>query len=228
MQELKEMLLSRGAALVGFADVRPLAPDARDGLPAGVSFAVPLDPAIVAGIADGPTLEYRDEYVRVNALIDEMAPEAAELLRLRGWRASARAATVEEIDPELRPIALPHKTVATLAGLGWVGKCALLVTERFGSAVRLGTVLTDAPLPPAGPTTESRCGDCAACVEICPGRAPTGRQWRPGLTRADIFSAHACREALRDSARRLGHGICGMCIAACPWTRRYLGAERDS
>ena len=41
---------------------------------------------------------------------------------------------------------MPHKTVAVHAGLGWIGKSALFVTEKYGSAVRLTSVLTDAPL----------------------------------------------------------------------------------
>ena len=67
MQELRDMLIGRGAALVGFADLRGLPADVRDGLPCGVCIAAALNPQIVAGIADGPTLEYQVEYRRVNA-----------------------------------------------------------------------------------------------------------------------------------------------------------------
>ena len=222
MDELKEMLLSRGAAMVGFADLRELAPEVRAEMPRGVSFAVALDPQIIAGIATGPTAEYREEYVRVNRLIDEMTAAGVELLRGRGWRAVATQATVDEIDPQLTAIALPHKTVARLAGLGWIGRCALLVTERYGSAVRLGTILTDAALPAGEPIDEPRCGPCGLCVQACPGGAPTGRQWQPGMKREDIFDARACYDAIRANERRLGHAICGLCIAVCPWTERYI------
>jgi len=38
---------------------------------------------------------------------------------------------------------MPQKTIATRAGLGWIGKTALLITPQFGSAIRLNSVLTD-------------------------------------------------------------------------------------
>ena len=223
MEKVKEYLLSHGAALVGYADVQILPTETRDGLPSAVSFAVVLNPNIVAGILAGPTAEYRDEYVRVNNLINELTAGAVAVLRAAGWRAEARQATQDYIDPGLEPIALPHKTVARLAGLGWIGKSALLVTEEYGSAVRLGTLVTDAPLPTAPPPpAEGRCGECTCCVRACPGHAPVGKNWQPGMARADVLDARACFDAIRRNHQRLGHGVCGMCIAVCPWTGRYL------
>jgi epoxyqueuosine reductase len=224
MDQVKDYLLSHGAALVGYADIRSLPAETRDGLPSAVSFAVALDPRIVAGILGGPTAEYRDEYVRVNARIDELTAGAVAVVRAAGWRAEGRQATLDRIDPALEPIPLPHKTVARLAGLGWIGKCALLVTEDYGSAVRLGALVTDAPLPTAPPPpAEGRCGECMSCVRACPGHAPVGRNWQPGMARPDVLDARACYETIRRNVKQFGHGVCGMCIAVCPWTNRYLG-----
>lgn len=61
MESLREMLLSQGAALVGYADLRPLPAEIREGLPCGVAIAVALDPTVVAGIQGGPTREYYDD-----------------------------------------------------------------------------------------------------------------------------------------------------------------------
>ena len=74
-----------------------------------------------------------------------------------------------------------------MAGMGWIGKCALLITPEFGSAVRLTTILTDAPLTTAKPVTESACGECQECVDICPGAACTGHHWKQGLRREDFW-----------------------------------------
>jgi len=221
---LREMLSGRGAAWVGFADLAPVPAEARADLPRGLSLALALNPRIVAGIADGPTDEYYEEYRRLNAALNVLAEDAAGLLRGLGHRARPIPATLDVIDRATLWTALPHKTVATLAGLGWIGKCALLVSERFGSAIRMVSVLTDAPLPTGQPVQTSRCGDCTRCRDICPGGAPTGRLWHVGMTRGEFFDAFACCRAAAEQANARGfkHTICGRCIAACPWTKKYL------
>ncbi len=104
----------------------------------------------------------------------------------------------------------------------------LLVTPRFGSAVRLTSVLTDADLPLAAAVSESRCGPCDACVRACPARAVKGSPWYVGLDRDCLLDAHACDVASADCAKLdglAGH-ICDRCIVVCPWTDRYLaGAD---
>lgn len=225
---IRNALLRRGAALVGFAGLSEIPPHARHSLPFAISIAVSLNPRVIAGIRRGPTPEYLAEYHRANALLATLAGEAAEMLQQRGFQAVASAPTVSGVRMGECDTPLPHKTVATRAGLGWIGRCALLVTEAYGSAVRLTTVLTDAPLEAAGAVNESRCGDCRACVEACPGGAIAGALWRAGLPREAMVDPDACYRTTRRFAPAIGAapdtGICGACIAACPWTERYLRA----
>ncbi len=222
------LLLGSGAGLVGFADLSGIAAHARHDLPRAVSIAVPLNPRVIAGIRHGPTPEYLAEYHRANALLGELARLAAEALRGWGYRATFGTATVAGVEFGQYDTPLPHKTVATRAGLGWIGRCALLITEQYGSAVRLMSVLTDAPLEPAAPVDASRCGACTACVEACPGGAIAGGLWRAGLPREAMVDADACYRTTRRFAPAIGAepsiGICGACIAACPWTQRYVRA----
>ncbi len=128
------------------------------------------------------------------------------------------------IDPHTCSAPFQHKTVATRAGLGWIGKSALLVTCEYGSAIRLASVLTDAPLPVGTPTNHSLCGDCHACVDACPGRAIKGVSWQVGMFRDELYDALACRETCLKQSAKLGiqRTICGVCINACPWTRQHL------
>jgi len=114
--------------------------------------------------------------------------------------------------------------VATLAGLGWIGKCDLLVTREFGSAVRITTVLTDAELPVAKPVEVSRCGSCTNCVDACPGKAVSGKVWTAGVTRETLYDAFACRKTAYEQAARIGvhETLCGICIATCRQTQIYL------
>ncbi len=223
-QLLEEYLQGGGAALVGYADLSELPPRPRRGLPRAVSFAVAIEPRAVAGISQGPTAAYAGEYTRINQLLQLLADQGAALLQRQGFLAVPGAATQVAVGPELLASELPHKTVATLAGQGWIGRCALLITPEFGSALRFNTILTDAPLPVGEPVTESRCGDCEECVRACPAGAVLGPLWRRGIERAEFFDAFACRAKALELSRRIGFDrtICGICITVCPFTRRHL------
>jgi epoxyqueuosine reductase len=224
-RKLKGELLNNGASLVGFADLNELPARIRDSMRFAVSIAVALDAPTIANIRGGPTPEYRSEYRRANALLSELGEIACRTLEERGYQAVAKAPTHVGIDPKTQSTILPHKTVATRAALGWIGKCALLVTREYGSAIRISTVLTDAPLVTAVPVEHSLCGDCALCVESCPGKAPSGRNWEVGLHRDSFFDVFACERAAREcGVTRLGldDTICGICISVCPWTVEYI------
>lgn len=221
-------LLDKGASLVGFADLIQVPADSRDSMRFGVSIGVALEASVIAGIRNGPTQQYYAEYRRANALLSNLAKQAGSIIQAHGYRAIAKAPTHEGIDPRTQSTVLPHKTVATKAGLGWIGKCALLVTEEYGSAIRITTVLTDAELEAAIPVESSRCGDCAICVDCCAGNAPSGKNWNSNKERESFFDAFACAGAARKQAlAKLGFDdtICGICIAVCPRTLQYVQRE---
>ena len=143
----------------------------------------------------------------------------------QGKSAEWLPATESFIDADTLSTPLPHKTAATRAGLGWIGKCALLVTKEYGSAVRITTVLTDAPMTTGKPVNTPLCGNCTACVDDCPGQASSGRNWEVDLHRDSFFDAFACRKAAHKLAREnigVDNSICGTCIVVCPWTKKYL------
>jgi epoxyqueuosine reductase len=225
--EISDNLKGTGADLVGFADATCLPVAVIEGLPRAVSIAVALDPAAIRDIKDGPTARYFAEYKRANTLLGRLGEQTARILVAAGYRARSFPATTEQIDSTTLSVKLQHKTVATRAGLGWIGKSGLLVTKEYGSAVRLASVLTDAGLATGTPMDASHCGDCRQCVERCPARAITGRDWEPGLPREHIYSAAACFQMAREFAGRSGikATICGICINACPWTQRYLARD---
>jgi len=227
---IQDELLCHGADLVGFGDLTELPPDVRSNLPIGISVAVKYPKEIIKGIRDLPTKDYYDQYNLINKKLDMLVTLGAEALQAEGYQAIAKTMAVVEQDETDYSTILPHKTVATRARIGWIGKSALLVTEKYGSMIRISSILTDAPLKTAKPIVGSKCGGCHICKNACPAGAIKGNRWRVGVSRDEIYDAKLCREAARERAKQ-GFGIeitqCGKCIVVCPYTQRYLMEERE-
>jgi epoxyqueuosine reductase QueG len=222
-RDLEVYLKNRGATFIAAADLNLVPAEKRVNLPRGIVIGQALDPYIIAGLENGPTEAYWNEYKRANADLDVLGRLGSEFIEMRGFTAIAQRASAGW-SRETLTTRLPHKTIATLAGVGWIGKCALLIHRKYGSAVRYTTFLTDAPIPVAESVTSSRCGNCEDCVTACPGQAPKGREWMPGLERQDFFDAFACRSAIhRICAERNVEGlVCGICIYVCRFTQKFL------
>ena len=226
-KKIREHLLEKGAGKVGFADIRGITQKLARKWSVAVSIAYPLDREVLEEIYEGPTKNYRDEYVRVNKVLAILGQDVCDLIQKTGYETHLVGPTTESWNKSTLSAEFPHKTAATRSGLGWIGKCALLVTREFGSAVRLCTVMTDAPLPAGKPVEQSFCGSCSCCRFACPVFAPTGREWSPSLSREEIIDIRACHGQAKafSEERKLGHTICGICMVACPWTKTYLKAD---
>ncbi len=68
--------------------------------------------------------------------------------------------------------ALLEKELAERAGLGWIGKNTLLITEKFGSWIFLGEMLLDIELE-KDKKGVNKCQDCELCLLSCPSKALT-------------------------------------------------------
>lgn len=222
--DLREFLLKSGAIEVGFADISDCT--FKKGFNSGIIFYLNYKPEIIKSIKNGPTEEYFGYYKKLNKELDELAMKTESFLINKGFKAYAQ--TNERIGLDFgkdNRLKLPHKTVATKAGLGWIGKSALFVTNKYGSAIRLGSVLTDAPLDYGKPITSSLCGMCSICRDICPGGAISGISWNSKLEREDFYNHKACEEsAVKIANKNLGVNlrICGQCIYVCPYTQKFI------
>ncbi len=226
-EELRGIMDALGASGCGFSDLRGMLVLPDPGLCYGVTVTLALDPVVISGINEGPTREYHDEYERVNGELARIGERAAVYIKDSGFRSLLLGPTTEGYDKKTLSVPFPHKTAALRSGLGWIGKCDLLVNEEFGSAFRMCTILTDAPLADGSGTRGSKCGQCRSCVDACPAGAPTGRDWEPGTHRDELVDIFACYRFARSTSDTLGsdHTICGICIEACPWTRKYINSR---
>jgi epoxyqueuosine reductase QueG len=224
-EEITALVPEDGEHLMGFADLTGLLHQKYHGFEYAVSIGRKLDGVIIDAIAHGPTREYAELYRDTNRHLEELASGIAARLTERGVRALAITPTMDEEEgnpeyPETLRTTFSHKMAATRAGLGWIGKTDLLVTEEFGPRLRLVTVLAGRPLQPLRPPIDSsRCGECGECVRACPAGAANGRLWDIRTDRDEFYDAFACRRKARELSRRRikrDVSICGICVSVCP------------
>ena len=220
-----EWMEAKSITVWGAADLRNFStPLDHEGnkFPFAIAWAIPMNPKIMASIQNGPNQPYADEYAKVNNHINELSVALSAEIEKRGFKSKPLAASVRSDTVNIKGD-FPHKTVATRAGLGWVGRHCQLITRQFGSWVRLGTVFTDIELP-CGPTINRNfCGKCMSCVEACPANALTGNAWHPGMPREDILDVRACDQWKKENYFQYhkGHN-CGICSAVCPHGLKVL------
>jgi epoxyqueuosine reductase QueG len=181
----------------------------------------------MVGIQNGPNQAYADEYARVNDHINELSETLAAEIKVKGFRSKPLAAS-DRTDPVNIKGDFPHKTVATRAGLGWIGRHCQLITRPFGSWIRLGTVFTDLELPCGPPIERNFCGRCMRCVEACHAKALKGNAWYPRTPREEILDVRACDQWKKEHYFQFhkGHN-CGICSAVCPHGLRALKRKSD-
>lgn len=106
------------------------------------------------------------------------------------------------------------------AGLGWVGKNRLLISEEVGSFFLIAGLALNLPLESDQPAPE-RCGSCRRCLDACPTRAlEDGRPFAAGRCIAYLTIEH--RGPLPEEHRpRMGNWVagCDLCQEACPFNR---------
>jgi epoxyqueuosine reductase QueG len=224
---LEALARSRGARFFGIADLAPAREEVRRlggeevaSFPRAVSTGIALSHEIVDRL---PERRRREVAAAYRGHIDEVKEalrqiEAELTATLRGEGHSTLAIPVSERKDARYPDAIfSHKLAAHLAGLGWIGKSCLLVTPEVGPRVRWTTVLTDAPLEPAGELASERCGSCRKCVEICPVEAFSGRAFHADEAREARFDALACDRYIAEAERKTGFKTCGLCVYVCPF-----------
>jgi epoxyqueuosine reductase len=226
--QLKKFASECGADLVGIADLELLEgiqTEPRDlliGYRTAVSMAVRLADGVIDPILDCPTPLYQQHYLKVNALLDDIAVRVSQFLQNAGSKALPIPASQLLNKTEWYSY-ISHKAVAIAAGLGWQGKSLLVVTPQFGPRIRLVTVLTDAVLE-ADPPIKNRCGRCSSCTEACPAQAIKNVNTKSHYAdREEALHFDRCVAKVSQEFTKLPFiesPICGVCIAACPWGRR--------
>lgn len=146
---------------------------------------------------------------RLNRLIEFIQTRAEKWQKEEEWRLAPQVDTGELIDV----------AVAQRAGLGFIGRNGLLITEEFGSFVYLGEIVTNIVFEPDKPG-EFGCGDCMRCVTACPTKALLG-DGRMNAQRCLSYQTQTkgmMPEEYRKKMRNVVYG-CDICQLVCPYNQ---------
>jgi epoxyqueuosine reductase len=178
-----------------------LLPGARSVVSAALCYYAP-EPDRPAGHGRLPRYTWWDAYAELREKLDALGRELGGSYRVF-------VDANQHVDRE----------AAARSGVGFYGKNTLLITQRHGSWVVLGTLVTDAELEPTSPL-DADCGSCRLCVDAC----PTGALDEPGTldsTRCLSYWTQS-QEPMPDAYRaKLGAQVygCDICQDVCPWNR---------
>ena len=212
--ELKEYLISQGASDVGFCKID----DGDFGeCRFGISIVVRLSESVVDEIGAEPTHTYFNHYRSVNAFIDSLLLKAGLFLQKKGYKYITVAASQSiNKDGWNYKGRYSHKKVATLSGLGSIGKSSMFLHKDYGANVRLGSVFTDCEFDVSNVVPLDLCNGCDKCVKACPSGAISGNMWHEGCDREYMFDPEKCSNYMKNHFKHIGRGaVCGICMKVC-------------
>ena len=160
---------------------------------------------------DGRWNQYARAYTDLNRLLNDVTSQligrfggVAEMATVEGW--------VEQVNHvnDYFPHCVSHRAFAEAARVGWRGRNGLIITPEAGPALRFATVFVPQRLSPDNRNLPG-CGDCHACLEVCP------------ILRPEEGYRERCRRRL--GALGLEDEVCGICVRVCWEAVKSRGIE---
>ena len=114
-----------------------------------------------------------------------------------------------------------ERAYANHSGLGWIGKNTMLLNRKAGSWFFIAELFTDLPLPIDPPEQKNHCGNCTACLDICPTQAFTGPYQLDARRCISYLTIESKAPIPLELRSKMGNRIfgCDDCQLTCPWNR---------
>lgn len=215
-----------GSDLVCFADLSPLkgmlvGDTTTLEYPYAVTFAVEIPKDAARASLKEPSEEMRSAYKMCNKKLKGAGESIVQLLVGEGYKARF-IDPAQRVNPEMLLGPISQKAIASLSGMGWIGKNGLLITEKYGPRQRMGAVLTDMPVRGRAELLENKCGDCTECIDRCAMKVLKGPSFKRHPESRDLVIDWA--KCGKYEAKLIGDGsrperACGRCISVCPFSR---------
>lgn len=150
----------------------------------------------------------RDYHKLMRKRLQKLASRIEQEIGEMGYRVFSDSAPILE------------KALAAKSGIGWIGKHSNVLNKAHGSYFFLGEIYTDLPLAET-PATTDHCGDCIACIDICPTQAIVA-PYKVDARRCISYLTIELRDSIPVEFRKaMGNRIygCDDCQLICPWNK---------
>lgn len=148
--------------------------------------------------------------------------------------AAIRELVTEAVEPEMRWFVdygpMLERAYAEKAGLGYIGKNAMLINRQFGSWIFLSEIVTSLKLPPddASLINHGRCGKCRACIVQCPTGAIVADRTVDARKCISYLTIERPSDISDELRRQMGDRLfgCDICQQVCPHNDRRAKLTR--
>ena len=116
-----------------------------------------------------------------------------------------------------------ERSLATMAGIGWIGKNSCLIIPGQGSYFFLAEILINLYFSPDQQLDIDYCGNCHGCIDSCPTRCIQDNRTIDTancISDLTIENRYEIPENLREKTGNWIFG-CDVCQQVCPWNIRF-------
>lgn len=127
---------------------------------------------------------------------------------------------------------LPERYIAYLSGIGFIGKNNMIITEKYGSYVFLGEIITNLEIDCEDNgrlediVKHEQCGKCNNCLKECPTKSLNVNKINPNICSSYITQ----KKEITDTEIKLLKGKvfgCDDCQIKCPYNEKAIIGNID-
>jgi len=116
-----------------------------------------------------------------------------------------------------------ERSLATMAGIGWIGKNACLIIPGQGSYFFIAEILINLCFSPDHPLGIDYCGDCHRCIDSCPTKCIQDNRTIDTEKCISYLTIENKKEIPENLREKTGNWVfgCDVCQQVCPWNKKF-------
>ncbi|KAA3642963.1 MAG: tRNA epoxyqueuosine(34) reductase QueG [Chloroflexi bacterium] len=122
-----------------------------------------------------------------------------------------------------------ERDLASMAGIGWIGKNSMLINPQAGSYFMLAEIFLGIQLEIDTPFESDHCGSCTRCIDACPTDCILPNRTLDARRCISYLTIELKGTIPIELRSQMGDWVfgCDICQEVCPWNLRFAPATGD-